>query len=134
MGWPDEARDEAHDQVETDRPDLDGWSSIGIGAVLVGMSVFLMVETHGLLIGEAADPEVVAAIRAAVAAEPAVRGVNEVLTQHTGPTDILVNISLDVDDAVTAGEIERAVARLDRRMKADNPDIRRVFIEIQAGA
>ena len=117
-----------------DQPDLDGWSSVGIGAVLVGMAVFLMVETHGLLIGEAADPEVVAAIRAAAQAEPAVRGVNEVLTQHTGPTDILVNISLDVDDAVTAGEIERAVARLDRRMKQEHPDIRRVFIEIQAGA
>ncbi len=37
-------------------PALDGAASIGIGLVLVGMAIFLMVETHGLLIGEAADP------------------------------------------------------------------------------
>ncbi len=113
-------------------PVLDGWSSIGIGLVLVGMAVFLMSETHGLLIGEAADPEVVRAIEAAVRDEPAVRHVNEVLTQHLGPSDILVNVSLDVDDALPAGEIETLVGRLDARLKAQNADVRRVFIEIQA--
>ena len=33
-------------------PALDGWASIGIGLVLVAMALFLMVETHGLLVGE----------------------------------------------------------------------------------
>lgn len=117
-----------------DMPVLDGWSSIGIGLVLVGMAIFLMVETHGLLIGEAADPDVVRAIHEAVRGEPAVRHVNEVLTQHLGPSDILVNVSLDVDDALPGGEIERLVGRLDRRLKAQNGDVTRVFIEIQARA
>jgi len=117
-----------------DMPVLDGWSSIGIGLVLVGMAVFLMVETHGLLIGEAADPEVVRAIRDAVRDEPAVHHVNEVLTQHLGPSDILVNVSLDMEDSLPAGEVERTVARLESRMKAANADVTRVFIEIQARA
>ncbi|GLS44955.1 cation diffusion facilitator family transporter [Methylobacterium brachythecii] len=115
-----------------DWPALDGWSSVAIGLVLVGMALFLMIETHGLLIGEAADPDVVDAIHEAVRGEPAVRHVNEVLTQHLGPSDILVNVSLDIDDALPGGEIERLVGRLDGRLKAMNHEVKRVFIEIQA--
>lgn len=115
-----------------DMPVLDGWSSVGIGLVLVGMAVFLMVETHGLLIGEAADPEIVAAIEAVVRAEPSVRHVNEVLTQHMGPSDILVNLSLDMADEISAGVVEGVIARLDRTLKARVPDVTRVFVEAQA--
>ena len=117
-----------------DRPSLDGWASVGIGLVLVGMAVFLMIETHGLLIGEAADPAVVAAISDLVRAEPGVLHLNEVLTQHLGPTDILVNLSLDMADDLSAGEVESLVTRLDRALKQRNPEVTRVFIEIQTQA
>lgn len=117
-----------------DRPDLDGWSSIVIGAILIGMALFLMVETHGLLIGEAADPELVASIRAVVRTEPGVHHVNAVLTQHLGPSDILVNVSLDMDDTLSAGAIEAMVSRLEQKMKAHSPEVTRVFVEVQARA
>jgi cation diffusion facilitator family transporter len=115
-------------------PSLDGWASVGIGLVLIGMAGFLMVETHGLLIGEAADPEIVAAIAELARAEPGVRHVNEVLTQHLGPSDILVNLSIDMSDDVSAGEVESLVTRLDRALKQRSPDVSRVFIEIQQQA
>lgn len=114
-----------------DMPALDGVASVGIGIVLVAMAGFLMVETHGLLIGEAADPALVESIRDLVHAEPSVRHLNEVLTQHLGPTDILVNISLDVDDAITGGAVESLVGRLDRAVKTRVPNVRRVFVEIE---
>lgn len=114
-----------------DMPALDGWASVGIGLVLIGMAIFLMIETHGLLIGEAADPEVVAQIREIVRAEPGVRHVNEVLTQHLGPDDILVNVSLDMADDLSGAEIESAVTRLDRTLRERNREVTRVFIEIQ---
>jgi cation diffusion facilitator family transporter len=113
-------------------PALDGAASIGIGLVLVGMAVFLMVETHGLLIGEAADPEVVRAIQEIVREEPGVVHLNEVLTQHLGPSDVLVNLSLDMADDLTAGAVEETVSRLDKALKARHPDVKRVFIEIQS--
>ena len=90
-----------------------------------------MVETHGLLIGEAADPEVVALIEDLVRAEPGVEHLNEVLTQHLGPSDILVNLSLDVADGLSAGAVEALVTRLDRTLKQRKPDVKRVFVEIQ---
>lgn len=117
-----------------DRPDLDGWSSIVIGAILIGMALFLMIETHGLLIGEAADPELVAAIRTVVRTEPGVHHVNAVLTQHLGPSDILVNVSLDMDDTMSAGAIEAMVSRLEGKMKEQSPEVTRVFVEVQARA
>jgi cation diffusion facilitator family transporter len=117
-----------------DMPSLDGWSSIGIGLILVGMAIFLMIETHGLLIGEAADPELVAAIREVVRGEAGVHHVNTVLTQHLGPSDILVNVSLDMDDTLSAGQIEAMVARIETRLKARDPDVTRVFIEVQSRA
>ncbi|RVU20611.1 cation diffusion facilitator family transporter [Methylobacterium oryzihabitans] len=115
-----------------DRPALDGWASIVIGLILIGMAAFLMIETHGLLVGEAAAPSVVAAIREIAAAEPEVRHVNEVLTQHLGPDDVLVNLSLDVDDRISAGEIERLVSRMEAKVRERDARLTRVFIEIQA--
>lgn len=113
-------------------PALDGAASIAIGLLLVGMAVFLMVETHGLLIGEAADPEVVTAIENLIRDETAVRHVNEILTQHFGPDDILVNVSLDVRNDICAEAVEAMVARLDKGLRRRIAAVRRVFIEIQA--
>lgn len=115
-----------------DMPVLDGWSSIGIGLILIGMAIFLMIETHGLLIGEAADPELVSDIHAAMGAERGVGHVNAVLTQHLGPSDILVNVSLDMDDDMRAGEIEALVTRLETTLKRRHPTVTRVFIEVQS--
>ena len=82
--------------------------------------------------GEAADPALVQAINEIVRDEPGVIHVNEVLTQHLGPSDILVNLSLDMADDLTAGAVEATVSRLDKALKARDPDVTRVFIEIQA--
>ena len=59
---------------------------------------------------------------------------NEVLTQHLGPTDILVNVSIDMADDLSAGEVEGLVTRLDKALKQRNPQVTRVFIEIQPQA
>ena len=115
-----------------DWPALDGAASLGIGAVLVGMAFFLMTETHGLLIGEAASPDVRRAIEEAVEAEVSISSVNEILTQHLGPADILVNLSLDIDDVATGADVEALVSRLDAGLKRREPRIRRVFVEMQA--
>ena len=69
-------------------------------------AVVLAYETKGLLIGEAADPEVVAGVRRAVDADGKIVRVNEVLTTHLGPADVLVNVSIDFRDDLTAREVE----------------------------
>ena len=51
---------------------------------------------------------------------------------HFGPQDLLVALSLDFDDAISAGCVEAAVAQLERRLKTEFPEVARVFVEAKA--
>ena len=107
----------------------DGAASVVIGLILGGTAIWLAYETKSLLIGEAADPELVAGIRALVNDSSEVTTVNEVLTMHMGPDFVLVNLSVNFEGLVTAAELEEAVAAMDRRIKETYPTVKRVFME-----
>jgi divalent metal cation (Fe/Co/Zn/Cd) transporter len=102
-----------------------------IGLVLAGTAAFLAWECQSLLTGEGASPEVQASIHAIAVAEPAVARPNEILTMHFGPQDVLVALSLDFVSSGTADEVEKAVTRIERQIKAAHPEVTRVFIEAQ---
>ncbi len=112
-------------------PVLDGVASIGIGIILGGTAAVLAYETKGLLIGESALPETVESIRRAVRAQRGVERVNEVLTMHLGPNDILVNLSVDFDAGLDAGEIEDVIGEIERDLRKRHPEVRRIFVEAQ---
>ncbi len=111
--------------------ELDGLASIGIGIVLAGVAILLAIESKGLLIGEGADPSIVAAIEDMVNGDAQIARTNEILTMHLGPNEILLCASFDFIDGLPAEEVERAISKLERRIKDDHPQVRRVFIEIQ---
>jgi len=113
-------------------PMLDGIASVLIGAILAATAAFLAYECLGLLTGESADPEVRASVRRIATAEPSVERLNEALTMHFGPRDILVALSLDFQDARSAAEVEAAVTRIERAIKSVHPEVRRVFVEAQS--
>jgi len=110
---------------------FDGLASVMIGAILIGTAIWLAYETKGLLIGESANREVIDGIRSIVNAHSSTEHVNEVLTMHMGPDFVLTNISVDFRDALTAEEIEIAVAEMDLRIKEKYPRIKRIFIEAE---
>ena len=114
-----------------DMPVLDGVASLLIGIILAVTAAFLAFECQSLLTGEGVSPEVQASIHAIAAAEPAVARPNEILSMHFGPEDVLVALSLDFRDNGTASEVEQAVTRIERRIKAAHPEVKRVFIEAQ---
>ncbi len=113
-------------------PVLDGVASVGVGLILAATAFFLAAESQSLLTGEAAAPHTRAEIKAIAGAQPGVAQVNELLTMHFGPCDILVALSLDFDDAMPAGEVERTVTRIEKAIKAAHPDVTRIFIEAQS--
>ena len=115
-----------------DIPELDGLASIVIGCILAGAAILLAQETKGLLIGEGADPEIVQEISRVLSAHSAIDRVNEILSMHQGPDDILVNVSVEFHDGLAIGEVERHTAAIEREIKARIPGARRVFIEAQA--
>jgi cation diffusion facilitator family transporter len=112
-----------------DRPIFDGLASLAIGVILVVTAAFLAYESQSLLTGEAAQPETRSAIARVASETPGVVGINEILTMHFGPRDLLVALSLDFDDAISAARVEAAVALLEGRLKTEFPEVARVFVE-----
>ncbi|GAB3678727.1 cation diffusion facilitator family transporter [Salinisphaera aquimarina] len=110
---------------------FDGIASIGIGLILAFCSVWLAIETKGLLIGEAANQYVVRDIWNILEADPAVERVNEVPTMHIGPEYVLANISLRFTDDLSGRQLQDAIARMDRQIKTECPTVKRVFIEAE---
>ncbi|MBB3934604.1 cation diffusion facilitator family transporter [Aureimonas phyllosphaerae] len=113
------------------RPELDGVASVGIGIVLAGVAIFLARESKGLLIGEPALPAVQAAILKTAEADPAIQKANGVITTQLGPRQIVVALSVEFEDHMTAPEIETCVQRLEARVKAELPDVTTVFVKPQ---
>ena len=113
-------------------PELDGVASLFIAAILAGAALLLAYETKGLLIGEAADPQVVARLKRIIASHDGILRTNEILTMHMGPSDVLATISLDFQDRLSAAEVESLISEMERRIKSAQPEIKRVFIEAQS--
>ena len=116
----------------TANPIFDGIASIVVGLILAGTAAWLAYETKGLLIGESANREVVRGTREIVTAHDYIQHVNEILTMHMGPDFILLNLSVDFKDSVSAGELEKAIAELDKAIKQKYPRIKRIFVEAEA--
>ena len=110
----------------------DGAASVVIGIILAGTAVALAIETKSLLIGESASPEIVGDVRAIVEANPTITALNEIRTLHRGPNDVLLAISVDFEDNLTAGKVEQAIYQLELGIKERFPQVRRLFIEVQA--
>lgn len=117
----------------TGNPIFDGLASMVIGVILGITAIWLAYETKSLLIGEAADPDTVARIREAAAAHPLVKTVSEVATLHMGPAFVVVTISVDFVDDINVGQVEAGVTDLSRRVRAIDPVLRRVFVEVERG-
>ena len=117
----------------TGNPVYDALASIVIGLILSLTAMLLAYESKGLLIGEAASREVIASIREIVNGKPEILAINEILTMHMGPEDVLLNISLDFHDYdyINAGEVEKTITQLEIQIKKKHPEIVRIFIEAQ---
>jgi cation diffusion facilitator family transporter len=109
-------------------PELDGAASIAIGLVLAFTAAFLARESKGLLIGERASRDLQRAIAAAAAEDPAITAVESVLTVHLAPDQVVVALTADFEDEVSAAEIERCIARLELRLEAEHEEISALFI------
>ncbi|MEY8099301.1 cation diffusion facilitator family transporter [Falsihalocynthiibacter sp. S25ZX9] len=112
-------------------PVLDGVASLIIGAILALTASYLAYECKSLLTGEGATRKVVAGVEQIIAEESGICGVNELLTMHFGPQEILLNVSIDFSDKLTSGEVQDRVSALEHSIKDRYPDIKRVFIEAQ---
>lgn len=113
-------------------PQLDGVASILIGLLLCSVALLLAREAKGLMVGEAADPRTQRRIRELVEGDPAVERMGPALTLQLSPEEVLLNLQVDFQDELSGRELEQAIERLERKIRAEKPEVRRIFIELKS--
>jgi cation diffusion facilitator family transporter len=107
----------------------DGIASILIGLLLVGVAVSLGSTSKRNLIGEALPEAKREGLTRVINESVGVDVVVELLTMRLGPDDVLVAARVDVDDAVSGGDLERVADDVDSRIREAYPEVRHVFLD-----
>ncbi|HJY26595.1 MAG TPA: cation diffusion facilitator family transporter [Pyrinomonadaceae bacterium] len=112
----------------------DGVASILIGIVLAIVAFVLARSSRGLLLGEAATPKVLAAIKQAIESHPNVENVVELLTMHLAPKQILINAHVNLRNDLVTGDVVKSIAEIEERIKLAEPKVEMIFLEAAPGA
>ena len=107
----------------------DGIGSVVIGVLLCSIGFALAYDTHGLLIGESASPELRAEALAAAEGTPGVEAVTQLLTMHLGPDAILLALKVRFQSQLTLLEVEGVVNAMETRIRSAVPAMKRIFVE-----
>ncbi|WP_434415237.1 cation diffusion facilitator family transporter [Nannocystis pusilla] len=108
------------------------WDAIGtlaIGAVLIGVAVFLAVEVKSLLVGEAADPEIAAAAAALAVEDPKITRVLRLITVQQGPGEVLVAVKLGFAEGMTVEQVAGTINEFETRLRGRCPEVKWCFVE-----
>lgn len=110
---------------------FDGYASLAIAALLAAMSVFLAIESKGLLIGEAAEPALTEDLKAIVEAMDGVAALNGSVTLHLAPNQVAAALSLRFERDLDIDEVERIVARIEKEARERRPELIVLFMTPQ---
>src|SRR6201988_647384 len=107
----------------------DGLASIIIGLVLAVVAFVLARSSRGLLLGEAANPKVLAGIKQAIESHPTVERVVELLTMHLAPKHILINAHVKLRPELRTDDIVKSIEEIEERIKSAEPKVEMIFLE-----
>ena len=107
----------------------DGVASIAIGLVLAVVAFVLARTSRGLLLGEAANPKVVTAIKQAIESHANVEHVVELLTMHLAPKKILINAHVKLRPELRTDDIVNSIQEIEERIKSAEPKVEMIFLE-----
>ena len=114
--------------VLTGNPVWDAVGSICIGVLLVMVAVLVGVEVKALLVGQSADPEVLARLRAHLEAQPQVAQIYSVITQQLG-SDVMVAVKARMRPLGTDVALITAINDTERSLRSAFPQVRWLFFE-----
>lgn len=112
----------------TGNPLFDAIGSIGIGALLVVISIFMAVKIKGLLIGQSVDPEVQGEITTFLETQPEVNKVLNLITLQLG-AQIMVAVKVKMNKVDTVDQLILNINSCEAALKKQNPAIQWVFFE-----
>jgi cation diffusion facilitator family transporter len=107
----------------------DAGAAILVGLLLVGVAIQLGKDTKGLLIGEAAPEAERERLRRTIASHDGIEAVRDLRTMYVGPESLLVAARVDLDDSLTAREVEDLAAEVEQGLKRELPAVDQVFLD-----
>jgi cation diffusion facilitator family transporter len=112
----------------TGNPMWDAVGSICIGVLLVLVAVLVGVEVKALLVGQSAEPQVLARLRAHLDAQPEVAQIYNLLTQQLG-SEIMVAVKARMHATGSEAGLIESINRVERGLRAEFSEVRWIFFE-----
>jgi cation diffusion facilitator family transporter len=106
----------------------DAAGSIAIGVLLVGVALLVANEVKALLVGQGAEPDVVAEMHAHLQARPEVGAVLNLVTQQLGP-DVMLAVKARMRPADSDVALVEAINRVEESLRERFPALRWIFFE-----
>jgi len=114
--------------VVTGNPMWDAVGSICIGVLLVVVAILVGIEVKSLLVGQSAEPTVLAAMRGHLAAQPEVAEVYNLLTQQLG-NEVMVAVKARMQPQPSDVALVEAINRVEAGLRTAFPSVRWIFFE-----
>jgi len=113
----------------TDDGRWDALGSLAIGLVLVAVAIFLAREVKALLVGEAAEPQLLETIEKCAAEDRRILKVLRTLTVQQGPGEIVVALKLQFQPDLTTATLVGAINEFEQRLQTQCPEVKWSFVE-----
>jgi cation diffusion facilitator family transporter len=118
----------------TGSPVWDGAASIAIGVLLIVIAFRLGMDNRDFLIGKAAGPQEIAAIREEIEKTPGVDKLLDLLTMYLGPEHVIVAARVAFSDDISADRAEDVADDIDKRLADRLPLVPHVFLDPTQGS
>jgi len=106
----------------------DGAASVLIGGLLIAVAIVLGRECWSLLLGEAANEDLVKSVRDLARNQPGIVTANAPITMHFGPDHVHVDLEVEVDPALTAGQLVETAHALEDKIRERHHVVWRVWL------
>lgn len=114
--------------IITGNPVFDAFGSIGIGVLLIIISIFLASKVKNLLIGQSADDETCTEIKKFLEARPEIDTILNLITLQLGP-NIMVAVKAKMKKVNSTEELANKINACESDLRKKNPDIQWIFFE-----
>jgi cation diffusion facilitator family transporter len=112
----------------TGNPMWDAVGSISIGILLVLVAILVGIEVKALLVGQSAEPQVLARMRAYLVAQPQVAQVYSLITQQLG-SEIMVAVKARMHPVGSDVALIEAINTVEHALRQEFPKVRWIFFE-----
>ena len=114
--------------IVTGNPVFDAIGSIGIGALLIVISILLAIKVKGLLIGQSVDDETRSKIKVFLETRPEIEQIFNLITIQLGP-QIMVAVKAKMKKVDSVDQLIENINACESELRKENPSIQWIFFE-----